>query len=298
MKQRGFTLLELAVVTAIVGLLSLILLPSVAEQIEAMRMAAEDAQMDHLAKLMERSFQSTEPATNVSSISRHPLGRESSWNTDFGADAVPANLAATWFAKLAALEGVAPRMGELALQDQPALWRVAANGVDRRRLLILGPEEPGQQRYLLLSLLAPLSAPLVIPENDGSVEWFDALWNHEWEGRGAAIPEDWLGRLTPDQVNAWMDGRGNSTRVGLLRVRRIVQPKLRLIVNNTHPLYTAWVDYEGVQAQLTSAPGSGVLTSPEILAGRLVVVRRGLAAPGAEACRFYIHEPTSVTVQP
>ena len=97
-----------------------------------------------------------------------------------------------------------------------------------------------------------------------------------------------------------MTGRGGTTNCHFLAVKRIVQPKFRVTMNNTHPTYYGWVDIPGLAHPLQSDPVSAPIVSGEILAGTRVIFRRGTdpAGPGTEAYRININENTTFTVQP
>jgi hypothetical protein len=298
-RTDAFTLLEIAVVTAILGLLTFLFLPSLADGIEAQRIEAERVALQALATEVERSFSIADPARNIAVLPSHTLGSAYATWFDVGGARPNSVSGAEWYAKLARLRGDTVVMGSVVSREaQTALYQLAWNAVDQPRQLWAGPEEPGQQRYLFVSLVSPLSAGLVLPPFDGTPAVFETLWNHDWENPSADFPSEWLERLSPDEIARWRSGRGSQSRAHCLRVQRLVQPKYRVLVNNTHATNSAWVDAEGVSGAVTSAPGSGVAVSQEFLAGRLISIRRGVAAPGNEVLRFHLHEETSVTIQP
>ncbi|MDX2185763.1 MAG: prepilin-type N-terminal cleavage/methylation domain-containing protein [Opitutaceae bacterium] len=299
MNRTGFTLIEIAVVTALLGLMSYLFLPSLAEGIERARIRDEDLILEELREEIVRSFSSVDAMRNVACLPAHDMGDSASL-TQF--DIHPRGSFVTgfeWYSKLERNRGGSFEVGAGAeLAAQGALSRIAFNGLEQPRLLIVGPEEAGQCRYLLLSLVAPASRGLHLPVPDGSAEWFDAIWQHEWENPSGSLPTLWAERLTPDEQLAWQDGRGSTTNLACLRVSRIVQPKHKVVFNNTHATNSAWLDAEGRVTVVSSAPRSGVTSSSEFLAGRRMSIRRGATAPGTEVLRFHLHEETSITIQP
>lgn len=179
---------------------------------------------------------------------------------------------------------------------QPELAKLAFNAVGNPRLLFAGPNETGQQRFLLVSLVARSEQLTPLPY-DPSTGWFDSIWNHDWESRTAALPGYWQSNLAPPQVAAWQQGPAGLTQVNRLIVRRIVLPKYRVTVNNNHPTEQAFVSFNNTSNAFTAAANSGATSTPEILGGRLITINRGPAWPGMEALRFHVRENATVTVQ-
>lgn len=299
MKTRAFTLIEIALVTALLGLMSYLFLPSLADGIEQARIRDEDKVLEELRQEITRSFSNVDPWRNLSCLPTHAMGRSEA-ATVFD-DRMHGGVVsgAEWFAKLERNRGGSVVAGEaLGASGQGSLFHTAITPLSQRRLLFVGPDEPGQVRYLLLSIVAPPSRGLELPAPEAGVAWFDALWDHDWTSHEVGLPALWRDRLTPTQQTAWLDGRGNSTNLSCLRVLRIVQPKYRVTINNTHPTNHAWMDVDGSSDALVSAPRSGVSTSREILSGRRITIRRGAMAPGIEVLRFHLNEESSVTIQP
>lgn len=295
---RGFTLLEIVAVLAIIGLIAAIAVPSITEMTETVRQQGEHKNLDNMAEEVKRSFGDISWDRNISALNGEIPSAAAGSITNFGMCSGYAQNG-DWYVKIGRLRGVIPVIGSAVDEStQKSIWDVAYNGYLQKRWLVVGPSETGQQRYLLLSLMAPPTKNLVIPPNDGSTTWFDAIWNNEWDNKGATLPGHWTSALTAQQQAAWLSGRGTTTNVHYMIVQRIVQPKYTVTLNNTHPNYIGWLDYNGSTAMLTSPPGSGPSTTAEILAGRLIVCRRGIAAPGSEAYRIYLNENSSFNVTP
>jgi prepilin-type N-terminal cleavage/methylation domain-containing protein len=296
---RGFTLLEIVLVLFILGLMAAALVPSVRDVIEKGRNDAEKRTLDDLAGTITASFDTTD-LTNLNIAALPGTIGAADTATEFSASST-APYATTdntsWFAKLARLKGLSPVVGQPPTAAvQPSLARVAFNGLNNPRLLFAGPAEAGQQRFLLISLMAPASQ-LTLPAYDGSTAWFDAIWNNDWESRTAAVPAYWAGILSPAQLAAWSQGTGGLTQAYRLCVRRIVLPKFTVTVNNNHPTNNAYISFNDTPDAFTALANSGASSTPEILGGRLITVNQGTAWPGTEALRFHLHENPTVTVQ-
>lgn len=299
MNQRGFTLLELVLALFILGILAAALAPSVNGLIERNRLSAEARSLGELADTTTASFENTDLNNlNVAALPGHVGSGDTA--TEFST--ATAGVYATtnnnsWFAKVARLRGLTPQVGVApSASAQPALAQLTYNALGNPRLLLAGPEEAGQQRFLLVSLMAR-SDQLVLPAYETGSAWFDAIWNNDWEGRTATPPAYWQARLTAPQWAAWNQGSGGLTQVYRLCVRRIVLPKYRLTVNNNHPTNAAFVSYDDIANAFTAPANSGASTTPEILGGRLVTVNQGTAWPGVEALRLHLHSNDTVIVQ-
>ena len=296
---RGFSLLEIVLVLFVLGLLAAALVPSVRDVIENGRIDAEKRTLDDLANTITASFDNTD-LTNLNLAALPGTIGPGDTATEFSASST-APYATTdnnsWFAKVARLKGLSPVIGTPPTPAvQPALAPIAFNGLANPRLLFAGPNETGQQRFLLISLMAPASQ-LVLPAYDGSAAWFNAIWNGDWESRTAAVPAYWAGLLTPAQLAAWSQGTGGLTQAYRLCVRRIVLPKFIVTVNNNNPANNAYDSFNNTPNAFTAPANSGAQSTPEILGGRLITVNQGTAWPGTEALRFHLHENPTVTVQ-
>jgi hypothetical protein len=180
-------------------------------------------------------------------------------------------------------------------------------------MLIAGPTaEPGRQRYLLISLMVPDSKGLVIPLRNNNptdqAAWFDAIWNNNWENEGGALPAYWTNPsfgnpnvLLPEQQAAWAQGSGGTTNCHCLIVKRIVQPKYTITVNNTAAGKYGFVAFDTpANIQFTVDPGPPVSSPEDVLAGRLVIFSYATNStpPGTEAFRVNISENTAFNLQP
>lgn len=283
----------------VLGILASLLLPSARDIIERSQREAEARTLEELADTITRSF--TSPDLSLLNIAALPgtIGT-SDTATVFSQAATsphPATALGSWFAKVARLRGLTPTVGAPpTVAVQPELARIAYNRNGNPRLLFAGPVETGRQRFLLVSL-AGRAEQLVLPAYEADPAWFEALWNHDWESRTAGLPAYWAARLSAAQAAAWLQGSGGLTQVNRLCVRRIVLPKHRLTVNNNHPTDSAFASFNNTPAAFTAAAGTGASVTPEILAGRLVIIHRGTAWPGIEALRFHLHENATVTLQ-
>lgn len=299
MNRRGFTLLELVLALFILGILAAALAPSINGVIERNRLGAEARSLSELADTITASFENTDLSNlNLAALPGHIGSGDTA--TEFStatAGAYATTRTNSWFAKVARLRGLTPQIGVAPSPSaQPALAQLTYNALGNPRLLFAGPEETGQQRFLLVSLMAR-SDQLALPAYETSSTWFDAIWNNDWESQTAAPPAYWQSRLTAPQWAAWTQGSGGTTQVYRLCVRRIVLPKFRLTVNNNHPTNAAFVSYDDIANAFTAPANSGASTTPEILGGRLVTVNQGTAWPGVEALRLHLHSNDTVIVQ-
>ncbi len=298
-RVRGFTLLEIVLVLFILGILAAALAPSVTETLNRSRIDAEKHALVDLADTITVSFESTD-LTNVNIAALPGTIGSGDTPTEFSASS-SAPYATTdngsWFAKVARLRGLTPVIGSPpTTAAQPALALLAFNLFGNPRLLFAGPSEPGQQRFLLVSLMSA-GAQLTLPAYDGSAVWFNAIWNNDWDSRTAALPGYWSSVLTPAQLAAWTQGNGGLTEAWRLCVRRIVLLKYVLRVNNNHPTASGFLSFNNTANAFTAPPNSGATTTPEILGGRLVTVNQGTTWPGVEALRFNLHQSDTIIIQ-
>jgi len=297
--ERGFSLLEIVLVLFVLGLLAASLAPSMQDVIMRGRREAEVRALDEVAQTITASFQATDLSNlNVAAmpgaIGPGDVATIFSTSTSAG---YTSTASPDWFAKVARLRGITPQVGvPPSAAAQPELTRIAFNAIGNPRLLIAAPGEPGRQRFLLVSLVAP-SSQLVLPAYENGAAWFDAIWNHDWENRGASLPPYWAGRLSAAQVAAWTSGGGGTTQIHRLVVKRISLPKYRFTVNNNHATETAWLSFNNTSQAFTAPANTGANVSPEILGGRLITLNRGTSWPGVEALRFHLSANDAVTLQ-
>ena len=296
---RAFTLLELVLVLFVLAVMTATLAPSIAEILTRGRVEAEKHALAELADTITASFESTDLSSlNLAALPGTIGGADTA--TEFsGSSNAPYTTtnSNSWFAKVARLRGVTPVVGSPpSTAAQPALAQVAYNTCGNPRLLFVGPTEPGQQRFFLVSLMAR-GDQLTLPAYDGSAAWFNAIWSNDWESRTAAMPAYWSSALTPAQLAAWNQGNGGLKQTWRLCVQRIVLPKFTVTVNNNHPTNNAYLSFNDTANAFTAAANSGATSTAEILGGRLVTVNQGTSWPGAQALQFRIHENATVTVQ-
>ncbi|MBL9186730.1 MAG: hypothetical protein JNK23_04580 [Opitutaceae bacterium] len=293
----GFSLLELVLVLFVLGALAAVLTPSVRDIIERSRRDAEARSLDEISATIAASFEQTDLSNlNVAALPG-TIGATDT-PTAFSLSTAPVYTTTdpyAWFAKVARGRGHAVQAG-LPPMAQAALRGIAYNPLGNPRLLFAAPDEPGRQRFLLVSLTAP-SDRLALPAYEAGLGWFDAIWNHDWESRTATLPSYWQSRLMAAQATAWHEGSGGLTQVSRCVVRRIVLPKFRVTVNSNHPTEAAFVSFNNTPNAFTAPANSGAATTPEILGGRLITLNRGTAWPGVEALRFHLRENATATLQ-
>jgi len=296
---KAFSLLELVLVLFVLGIMAASLAPSLRQIVVGHQLKAEAQTLDALADTIEDSFDATD-LTNLNLAALPGTIGSGETATAFSASTrLPYATTTTndWFAKVARLRGLTPQIGQpLTALAQPELARIAFNAFGNPRLLFAGPNEPGRQRFLLISLAARTDQ-LILPVYAADRVWFDAIWDHDWESHTAGLPPGWSAQLTADETAAWLAGDAGMTRVHRLGVRRIVLPKFTVTVNNNHPTDQAFVSFNQLSPAFTASANSGANVTPEILGGRLITLNRGPAWPGVEALRFHLRENATVTLQ-
>lgn len=296
---HAFSLLEIVLVLFVLGALAAVLAPSVQDVITGSRREAEVRTLEEIAATVTASFQATDLTNlNIAALPGTIGSGDSPTTFSTSTTAVyPTTSATDWFAKIARLRGLTPQIGVApSASAQPELFRIAFNAAGNPRLLIAAPSESGRQRFLLISLTAR-AEQLALPAYESNAAWFDAIWQHNWESRTAALPSYWQSRLTPAQAAAWTQGTGGLTQLHRLCVHRITLPKFRFTVNNNHPTEHAFVSFNNTPNAFQASANTGANVTTEILGGRLITVNRGTAWPGVEALRFHIHNHDAVIIQ-
>lgn len=298
--KAGFTLVEVLVVLIIFTLLATGGIVAAIEMTRRKAIEREDDNLSVLATYAKNSFQSSDFNSNLSSFSAQIGPFDAA--TVFDTSSLPTRASITgneWFCKVGRIMGELPVVGAAVSEtSNKPLYDICTNMYLRSRLLVAGPtNETNAQRYMIISLMAPVTRRLPIPDNDGTAAWFNEIWNNNWELDNADIPAGWLSRLTAGEVTLWRSNGSNKTNVSRLRVKRFIQPKFKLVINNSHVTEYGWADYNGSSSVLTSNPNSGPTTGQYILGGRRIVIRRGAASPGSQAYDFNINENTTITIQ-
>ena len=281
--------------------------------------ATEDAALANLKVDIENSFEARELSTlNLGVVSNPGMVAGGALTDDldatitattFSTSTAPSYGAITgseWFARIARLRGHAVAVGgAVSKSSQPALYDLLFTASDRPRLLIKGPAEPHQQRYILMSVVGRFDE-LVLPAYQNTKAWFDDIWDTRWERTDATLPATWTAALTPAQAAAWnIDSPGRS-RLPRLRVVRITQRRHDLVVNCLHPTDQVWVAYNTLTTYtpgVTAAPptafaaGSGANTVSGVLEGRVVRLWVGATWAGAKPAEQTIRGRTVYTAQ-
>jgi len=312
----GFTLIELAAVCAVIGILLSILAPVISRQVLDARVAAEASTLQTMGAAVQASFESVDlEGTNIAALpGTVPTGVDF---TEFSASTDPTLIPATtqtfdWFAKLARQMGYFPQPGTAPTPSlQPQVAAILINASRNSRLMLVGPEnEPNQQRFLIASLMAP-SGQLAVPplpnpantQDPANLSLFNDIWNTNWVYPGAALPPSWIAALTPAQAQAWQGSGNNPGRLWLFLVQRIVCPKYTITVNNTHPSDNCYLYYNlnGTTALSSSvvSANSGVFVVSGVYFGRLIQAYRGSAPPPTAQLfsQFALRDNSEITLQ-
>jgi len=306
----------LLVAVAILGVLAGILAPVIANKLDDAQLRSESETLRSLRRDFEATYDSLDyNSLNEASIAGSGLPPGTVFTTFDQGTAIASRIyspnvtvdPAGWVTKLAQKRGVSsyvPGASYSAL-TQNQYTSIAFNAYHVQRCLVIGPGESGQQRYLLVSLMAPPYRTLAFPTADPA-QTFDSIWDQSWESVQAQAPALWSSLLTPGQFSLWNAvSSNNRTNASRLLVERIVQPKFSLTLANNNPTDTAWVDIGPSLNAITAAPNSGTVQSGTlpgfssgILSGRLIVVRRGPSAAAAyEVQRFFLYSDVNLTVQ-
>jgi type II secretory pathway pseudopilin PulG len=314
----AFTLIELAGVCAIIGILLATIAPVVGFQILRARIAAETASLQNLAAVVQASFESTDlEGTNIAAISGSvPSGVDL---TNFSPSTSPSYTPATvntndWFVKIARQLGYSlpsPAQGSPVSGVPAAAASVLFNANNNARFMLIGPaNEPVQQRFLIVSLVASPGQLAVPPlpnaanlQDPADLALFNDIWNTNWSAPGGILPPSWTAALTPQQIQSWQGSGASGGRLWQLCVQRIVCPKYSLTINNTHPTQTCYVYYNinsGVAGNPAVAPANGgVYVVPGVYCGRLIQAYRGTAPPPTAQLfsQFVLRDDSEITLQ-
>jgi prepilin-type N-terminal cleavage/methylation domain-containing protein len=313
--RRGFTLLELVAVCAVLGILATLALSNASQQILHARVATENVALGRIAAAIEASFESTDlESTNIAAVGGTvPGGVDlTAFSSSNDVSTIPSTTnAPDWFAKVARQMGDVPLLGVApSRQLQPRLAAVLTNPNHAVRLLWEGPEtESGQQRFLLLSLMDPDGVlylpPWPFPDNPQdphNLALFTDTWNTDWADPAAVLPVSWQDGLGFPSLRSWGAG-GPSSRLWQLCVRRIVCAKFNVVVNNLHPSDNCYVflnlngSNPGTIFPIPANAGTAVF--PGVLAGRTIQAYRGAAQPPVAAlfAQFILRDHCEITLQ-
>src|SRR6266540_4515866 len=251
--KKAFTLLELMLVAAGILLLAGVWLHDSVKTVVTKKLGAEDEILAQISRDINHSFEDAD-FTNINIASLTGEIAVTDTPTAFSASTAPSYTttnANDWFAKIARYRGTPISTGIAPSRiAQPELARIVFNSYDQPRFLFVGPAETGQQRYLLVSLMAR-SDELVLPTFQATSAWFDALWNTDFAASTGTAPGAWGPLMTATQLSAWT---GNLHR---LRVVRITQKRWALTVNNNHLTMGAWAYWPNGTMQFLANSGSG-----------------------------------------
>ena len=316
--RRGFTLLELAAVCAVIGILLAATAPVVGFQIVRARVAAETASLQNLAAAVQASFESTDlEGTNVAALAGSvPSGVDT---TSFSPSTAPSYVPASvntndWFVKIARQMGYslpAPSQGAPVSGIPLPAAGVLFNANNLARFMLPGPAgESAQQRFLIVSLISS-PGQLAIPQlpnqanlqDPADLALFNDIWNTNWSAPGATLPPSWTSSLSAQQVLDWQGSGASGGHLWQLCVQRIVCPKYTITINNSHPTQNCYVYYNtngAVSGSSAWVPANGgVYVVPGVFFGRLIQAYRGTAPPPTAGLfsQFTLRDNNEITLQ-
>ena len=313
-RNSAFTLIEIIAVCAIIGILFAISVPGIQLQIWEGKKKSETDQLESIAHIIQSSFESTDlEGTNIAAFPNCiPLGTAATqFSTSTDVTLLP-NMASTndWYVKVARQAGYNPQIGAAPTHAlQPQIANILINSSQNTRIMLSGPNnESNQQRFIILSLISPrgqLEIPALPDINNTQVylNYFNDLWNTDWNYPSATLPSSWTASLTSSQISAWQHNSQLGSNLSLLRVQRIVCPKYAITVNNTHPSDNCYIyfNFNGSNASSTSIvnSNSGPYIISSILAGRQIQAYRGNAIPPNANLftQFILRDNCEITLQ-
>lgn len=297
--SRAFTLIEIMVAVFIGMVLLSVFLSYAPAALLQRAINREDEELNRLAAAFTLSLERDDLATeNLSAVvGQVPAGVTP---TAFSTSLVTPTTTATndWFAKLGKVQGITVLPGTAPTRaQQPELARIVLNDRNRPRYLFVGPTagEPNQQRFIICSVLA--DDALTLPPYSAASEFFEALWNHNFDTGAQGLPSYWTANLPADTQIAWSDGASDASNLSRLRIKRIVVPKFVVSVNNNHATISCWVYWNGNPGVQFAANTGAAVTNP-IISGRQIRVTVGMTeATAVEKYRLNIRKNVSVTVE-
>ena len=315
-RHAGFSIVYMLAGAALAAVALALLATPTLTLIENLRFAAERELLAQMAKDLRATFEMPADTANIGVVAPDTPGETVTSFDDplaltvsisVGSVTIPANN--HWFAKLEQARGAAYTTGVAYTQGSGSdVYQLGINSYGVRRFLLAGPATETQQRYLLVSLMAPLNRGLAFPQ---IATVFNDIWNNRWDGIGATAPSAWTGAagFSANGVGSFSQWNektsGARTNAGRLIVERVVQRKYTLTVNNNHPNDTLWVDIGFLPNALVAVPSSGTNLSTAIAAfangipeGRVITARRGLsAATAVQVQQFRMTDNATLFVQ-
>ncbi|OAM89940.1 type II secretion system GspH family protein [Termitidicoccus mucosus] len=276
--SKAFTLVEVIAVMTIIAIFAGISIMPVLTIIDNSRKRAEAKRLAMIADEIRASFMQEELQFNISAlpgeVSRHAAdGADAMFTTLFDDHTYAPVDNNAWFAKLAWLRG----QRGLSEAEGSDIYGIKTNAWRGRRVLLRGPIEDNQQRYILLSFMFPHGATFALPDPatgyGGDYDaWFNSIYDHKWGageinlGVGDATWAAWRGRAQRGQ-----------TFFERVACERIVQPRYRISVNNR-----TGNEIIKVYANMQDGRGPAVDAARTIVAGRSYIVRPGAVISTAE----------------
>lgn len=303
-RSRAFTLLEILIVISIIAVALSAIITSETERALRHRIDLEDRALTDLSKTIQESFESEDfSGTNIAAFSSSFGGGDIDGtvsptrfsNSTAGHSAVTAQ---DWFAKVARLRSATfTTGGALTRSGQPEVAKIALNSMDNPRWLFAAPPEAERQRFLLVSLMAR-NEQLTMPAYSAASDWFDAIWNTDFDTRTMSTPPLWNSLLTGTQLNEWNNGSRGSM-LWRLRVQKITLRRYTMVISNTHGSDSAWVRFNNAAHFLNSAANSGSMAGvPAVLGGRMVKVYVGTTEGTAVLKNsFRLHDNAEIIIQ-